>query len=44
MMTVLMVAYMDCWGWPEARSTALSPKYMWVTTLPSRMMVMYSWA
>ena len=30
------VAYMANFGKPEERSTAFSPKYMWVTTFPIR--------
>ena len=42
MTTVLIVAYIDLRGCPEARSTEFRPRYMCVTTLPSRMTVMYS--
>ena len=42
MTTVIMVAYIDLRGCPEALSTAFSPRYIWVMTLPSRMIVIYS--
>ena len=42
--TVKMVAYIACLGLLAARSRAFIPKYMWLTTLPSRMMTIYSWA
>ena len=38
--TVVMVAVIAFCGCPEARSKAFSPKYMWVITLPSRIMTM----
>ena len=42
MTTVMIVAYIDLRGCPEALSTEFRPKYMCVTTLPSRMTVIYS--
>ena len=38
--TVKIVAVMACRGLLAARSTAFMPKYMWVTTLPSRIICM----
>ena len=40
--TVKMVAYMACRGLLAALSRAFMPKYMWLTTLPNRMMTIYS--
>ena len=34
--TVVIVAIIAFCGWPEARSTAFSPRYKWVTTFPSK--------
>ena len=34
--TVVIVAIIAFCGWPEARSTAFSPRYKWVTTFPNK--------
>ena len=44
MMTVKMVANIACRGLLAALSRAFMPKYMWLTTLPNRIITIYSWA
>ena len=42
--TVKMVAYIACFGLLATLSREFMPKYMWLTTLPSRMITIYSCA
>ena len=43
-LTVKMVSPIAVFGLPEALIRVFRPKYRWVTTLPMRIMVVYSMA